>query len=509
MRSVGSWWRRSLGRVLLAGGAVLGLGQEAVAAGVVRRVPQQHASIQGAVDAATAGDLILIEPGIYRESIVIRTANIVLRGRDRARVIVEGAGGRGVGIDVAADGVALENLTVRGFREVGIRWSGVTGYRGRYLTLLDNAGQGVLLDQAVDGVVEEVYVRGAAEAGIAITRCGPCRALLRRVTAEWNGAGFAAQDASGDLLIVDGIWRHNRVGLLPHGRDTVPTVTGATTIIRGNVIHDNANARVPGRGRAVLALGNGVLISGGDGIHVLENVIASHVGHGIVIAPLPGDPWRTARRNVITSNVILAAGRAGISVGGPRTASTCIGPQRTHVTRAPAWLWCRDGAPGGIDGDLVPALLFRIRGSRTVPVGEAVTSAPEIPTLPTLARADRLPVVSAIGGFDSLHAIVDSVTLPAAADSVRQAVELVGMVPPETPRVGAFLGALQEWLPLTLPLLGLVLLLLGAWRGGIVWWRRRGHTGRKALRAWRVAVGLVVVWVGLAIGVAVSFAGTS
>ena len=38
--------------------------------GMIRRVPAQYPTIQGAVDAAAPGDLILIDGGTYRETVV-------------------------------------------------------------------------------------------------------------------------------------------------------------------------------------------------------------------------------------------------------------------------------------------------------------------------------------------------------------------------------------------------------------------------------------------------------
>jgi pectin methylesterase-like acyl-CoA thioesterase len=57
----------------------------------VLRVPDDHATIRAAVDAAAPGGLVLIAPGTYRESVRVTTARIVLRGLDRDGVVLDGA----------------------------------------------------------------------------------------------------------------------------------------------------------------------------------------------------------------------------------------------------------------------------------------------------------------------------------------------------------------------------------------------------------------------------------
>jgi len=488
------------------GGLPMRVDAVSTAVGTVRRVPAQYPTIQGAVDAAVPGDLILIDRGTYREAVVVRVPSLVIRGRDRAAVVIDGEGTRATGVEITADGVSLENLTVRQHREQGILWRGVRGFRARYLTLHDNGARGIQLERAVDGVIEESYVSGTSEAGIAVARCTPCQLVVRQVVVEHNGAGFAAQDATGDLHLLNSIWRHNRVGLLPHGREPSGTAASAATVIRGNLIHDNSNRSAPGRGRAVLGWGTGVLISGASGTLVADNVIVGHLTHGVLIAPLPGTDRPTARDNRVERNVIVASIRADIGVGGPRTQGNCIGAQQGHVTRAPAWFSCDGGRARGVDNDLVPALTFHLRRWR---LGTRIDSLPSTlilpPVLPSLLDADRAAALPAIGVFASLLPSLDSLRLPAGADSIRRAAAIAGHVPAGTPRVGAFLAAFQELVPLSITLLVLVLTALGAWRAGIVWRMRRGHIARKARRAWRVAVIATVAWVGLAVAVAVSF----
>jgi len=73
-------------------------------------------TIQDAVNAAAPGDWVLIDVGVYPGAVYVTTPNLHIRGMDRNGVIVDGQHQVGNGIEVwKADGVWIENLTVRNF----------------------------------------------------------------------------------------------------------------------------------------------------------------------------------------------------------------------------------------------------------------------------------------------------------------------------------------------------------------------------------------------------------
>jgi plastocyanin len=112
------------------------------ASGVTRRVPEDHRTIQAAVDAARPGDLVLVGPGVYREEVKVTIPSLVIRGRDRNQVVVDGEFRRPNAISITADGVAVENLTVRNALVNGLFWTGVRGYRASYVTASNNKDYG-------------------------------------------------------------------------------------------------------------------------------------------------------------------------------------------------------------------------------------------------------------------------------------------------------------------------------------------------------------------------------
>lgn len=87
--------RGMAGVILVGDEAQASLPQERVPApsgpsGRVLRVGEPYPSIQGEVDAAQPGDLILIEPGIYEESVTVTTPSLVIRGLDRNETVLDG-----------------------------------------------------------------------------------------------------------------------------------------------------------------------------------------------------------------------------------------------------------------------------------------------------------------------------------------------------------------------------------------------------------------------------------
>lgn len=73
-------------------------------------VPDEFTTIQAAIDAAAAGDIVRVGPGIYQEKLTIK-ADIELRGDETARVILESAESGNAGTVLMITGVS--DVTVR------------------------------------------------------------------------------------------------------------------------------------------------------------------------------------------------------------------------------------------------------------------------------------------------------------------------------------------------------------------------------------------------------------
>jgi hypothetical protein len=309
-------------------------------------VTQRHVSythfgtIQAAVNAAHAGDWILIDRGVYTGTVLIRTPRLHLRGINRNAVIVDGRHKAGNGIVIKANGVWIENLTVRNFdrRKLDddlngneVWWKGggeqsqtigIHGWWGQYLTAYDTGllgGYGLFASHAVVGFLKHVYASGFNDSGLYVGACRDCQALVQDALVERNGLGWSSTNAGGHLVIENSTFRDNGIGIAPDsesvsdlpppqdgacnaGSNRSPTPTFASTniarctIFRHDVIADNGNLSTPANSTILGApWGVGVMLPGDYADLVDNNTIRGNPAFGVFIFEQPNPYPPTAK----------------------------------------------------------------------------------------------------------------------------------------------------------------------------------------------------------------------
>lgn len=304
--------RRALAISVLAS-ALVGLGFSAAQHTSTRtlRVPSQYPTIQQAVNAARGGDLVLVAPGTYAESVSVRTARVVIRGSDRNRVIVDGGYRRDDGFKVTAPGVVIENLTIRRFQRNGILFTGalgvdgtgtaqpgtLDGFRASYVTASNNALYGIYAFAARNGQIDHGYVSGNADSGVYVGQCRRCNVVTREMLGERNAVGYENTNASDGVSVIRSTWRRNRVGIAINSQDTELLAPSRAVLVAGNRVEQNNDPLTP----EARGFGVGIVIAGGVATRVEHNLVRDNGKLGIVVTDL--DRYAPSR-NAIRANTV-------------------------------------------------------------------------------------------------------------------------------------------------------------------------------------------------------------
>lgn len=275
-------------------------------------VPDKHQTIQAGVDEAEEGDLVLVEPGPYPESIGVTTPGITIRGTDRNEVLLDGAFERSYGVRIEADGVAVENVTARHYQGTPFYWSHVTGFRGSYLTAYNNGDYGIYAYRSTDGRFEYSYASGHPDAGFYFGRNEPFEAVITDVVAEYNGLGYSGTSTGEGLTIENSVWRYNQAGIVPNTLDEIDPPQHSSHIV-DNEVHDNGNDDAPHKALTYPAFGNGIVIWGGRDNLIEDNDVHDHEHFGIVVEPNVVEPTG----NVVRENTVGGSGEADLALGTP------------------------------------------------------------------------------------------------------------------------------------------------------------------------------------------------
>jgi len=308
-------------------------------------------TVQGAVNAASPGDWILIWPGVYHEKstrwptagVWIQKPNLHIRGLDRNAVIIDGSNGTasapcpsaaalqdtngGAGRDGIvvwkASGVTIQNLTVcdylagTGGHGNEIWWNGGDGsgkigmgtYRGSYLSATSMYGPsdlhspnlaqyGIFVSNARGpGVIERSYASNMADAAYYVGACQQvCHATLVRDTGTNSNLGYSGTNAGGPLVIKDSVFSRNRAGIVPNSlnnEDAPPPQNGAcpgtttSCLIIEHNVIKNNNNANAPTSGLAGAVGTGVEISGGAYDTVRDNLVIHNGSWGVVTHDFP------------------------------------------------------------------------------------------------------------------------------------------------------------------------------------------------------------------------------
>jgi plastocyanin len=380
-------------------------------------VPGDYKTIQEAVDAADKGALVLVQPGVYHEAVVVNSPDIVIRGTDRNTVILDGDLKSDNGIHVFADGVAIENMTARRYATNGFFWDGVTGYRGSYLTAYNNGDYGIYSFASVSGQFDHDYASGSPDSSFYVGQCNPCKAVITNVTAENSELGYSGTNGS-DVTIVNSVFRKNRIGIVPNSQDVEELPPVRNNMIVGNTVYSNDNLQAATATNPLYdaLVGSGIAMTGTVESLVARNRVFDHSWFGIVLAPFPSDPnLYMVKTTKVVGNVVSGSGHGDLSIVFSNADQGNCFSDNTFKTSAPTLIEKRIPCSGKGIGDLSvgapdPSRLL----NRHEPKGKPYANQPVPPAQENMPDAANAKVIPATPDVVPMKVDVASIGVPPA-----------------------------------------------------------------------------------------------
>jgi len=267
------------------------------------RTVHQGQSIQAAVNKSHPGDTVIVDGGVYRQTVTITTDGITLRGRGAVIEPPAGAahtpcgstGEKGPKNDVGicllgkfgqqgqvtdpVTNVDVGGFTVRNFAQAGIWMIGGKNVVVHDNVATNNGAYGIARFISTGGRVEDNVASGSAEAGIYWGDSPQSNALVAGNHAYGNGNfGIFIRDSSHGA-VRSNITDHNCYGIIVLRTGNRPVTDWD---VQSNVSHHNTSACPPEEGPPLS--GAGIAIAGADHVQVLNNSVSYNAPSGPSLA---------------------------------------------------------------------------------------------------------------------------------------------------------------------------------------------------------------------------------
>src|SRR6266581_4679196 len=290
------------------------LGIPALSGAATTIIVRPGQSIQAAVDAASPGDTVVVEPGSYAEpgvacpadpaqtcAVAITKDHVSLIGltHGRRRVVLVNPGGQDVGIQVArtgdpaclsdpastVQGSLVRGFTVSGFGSDGLDVVCADHWRVTRVRAVGDGEYGIFPSLSGPGRVDHSFASGANDTGIYVGQSHGVRADHN--LASGDVSGFEIENSSAVRL------DHNRAsgdtaGILSFTLPFLAVTSNSGNRIDHNLVAGNnkANTCTPGGDVCNVPAGSGIAVVAADTNRVDHNQVQGNNSLGIIVASL-------------------------------------------------------------------------------------------------------------------------------------------------------------------------------------------------------------------------------
>ncbi len=280
--------------LLLAAAGLVAMATPATARTIiVKPGPGAQQRLQTALIDAHPGDTVRLAAGRYAlvDGLSLDVAGVTIRGAGAAKTILDFAGqkGEGEGLLITSNGALVRDLAVHDSKGNGIKAKGVDGISFVRVSTEwthgpkpTNGAYGVYPVSSTNVLIDHVFVRGAADAGIYVGQSK--NIIVRDSRAEGNVAGIEIENCYG-ADVHDNTATGNAGGILVFDLPNLPQQGGhAVRLFRNHVVANNGiNFAAAGNIVASVPSGTGVMVMANRDVHVFDNDITGNNGNAVMI----------------------------------------------------------------------------------------------------------------------------------------------------------------------------------------------------------------------------------